>query len=80
MGKYRAALDLSEAIVEDLGKNHCAYTDDELETELKKIKGVKYNVIEGTNGVSIGISSRDRGPVKFRFGEVYGARAEGKDV
>jgi hypothetical protein len=80
MGKYRAALDLSEAIVEDLGRDHCAYTDKELEMELKKTKGVKYNIVEGETGASIRLSSRDNGPVRFRFGEVYGSRPEGKSV
>jgi len=79
LGKYRAALDLSEAILEDLGRDVCAYTDDELESELKKVKGIKYNIVEGERGASIGLSSRDEGPVRFRFGQVYGSRPEGNN-
>ena len=75
LGRYRAAVDMVEAIREDLGHNTCAYTDEELDRELKKQPGVKYYVDygEGEAPAHIGLTSRpDKGMAKLNFGELYG--------
>lgn len=75
LGQYRAAVDLVESIQKDLGKNICAYSEEELREQLEKIGGIKYYVDQdsGDRPPHIGISSsRDKGPPRLRFGEVYG--------
>ena len=75
LGKYRAAVDLVESINQDLGKDICAYSEQELKDELKKQGGIKYYV-EHRDGYApshIGItSSKDRGLGRLRFGVLYG--------
>lgn len=68
-------MDMVESIQEDLGKNTCAYSEEELQAELKKQGGIKYYVEHGTDDAPshIGItSSRDKGKVSIRYGEAYG--------
>jgi len=75
LGKYRAAIDLVESINQDLGKDICAYSEQELKDELKKQGGISYYVEHRDGDVPshIGItSSKDRGLVRLRFGILYG--------
>ncbi|KAF8852894.1 hypothetical protein BDZ45DRAFT_807059 [Acephala macrosclerotiorum] len=75
LGKYRAAIDLVESINQDLGKDICAYSEQELKDELKKQGDIKYYVGQRDNDSlsHIGItSSNDRGLVRLRFGVPYG--------
>ena len=75
LGKYRAAVDLVESIHQDLGKDICAYSEQELKDELKKQGGIKYYVEhrDGDAASHIGITSRkESGLVRLRFGVPYG--------
>ncbi len=75
LGTHRAAIDLVESIHQDLGKNICAYSEQELAEELSRKGGIKYYVEhrEGDTPSHIGItSSKDKGPVSLRFGVLYG--------
>jgi hypothetical protein len=75
LGTHRAAIDMVESIYQDLGKNICAYSEQELKEELKRKGGIKYYVEhgEGDTPSHIGItSSKDKAPVSLRFGELYG--------
>ncbi|KUJ15194.1 uncharacterized protein LY89DRAFT_783392 [Mollisia scopiformis] len=74
LGQYRAMLDVVECIQEDLGMNICAYSEQELQEELKKKGGIKYYVEYGGDDSShIGITSaKDKDPLRPRFGETYG--------
>ncbi|CZR50152.1 uncharacterized protein PAC_00024 [Phialocephala subalpina] len=75
LGQYRAAIDLVESMHQDLGKDICAYSEQELKDELKKKGGIKYYVEEGDGDATshIGITSRkESGPVHLKFGELYG--------
>ena len=53
LGHYRAALDLSEAIHEELGQNLNAYSNKEIEKELEKRQPIRYEIkkssMEGAN-------------------------------
>jgi hypothetical protein len=75
LGTYRAAIDMVESIHQDLGKNICAYSEQELKEELKRKAGIKYYVEHGECDTPshIGItSSKDKGPVSLKFGVLYG--------
>jgi hypothetical protein len=75
LGKYRAAIDVVDSIQQDLGRDTCAYSEKELKDKLAEVEGIKYYVehSDGDAPSHIGISSSmDGGPVKLRFGELYG--------
>jgi hypothetical protein len=76
-GHYRAAVDLSEAMGEVLGKETCAYSDAELSRELERQPGIRYYSTDAQNeDVShIGLSSRRVGRVAFDSTKLYGKHA-----
>jgi hypothetical protein len=79
LGKYRAAVDMVEAITADLGNNICAYSDHELERVLRRGPGIKYTVTYGKGNElpHIGLSSEHNGEkLRLNFDELYGARGE----
>jgi len=49
-GTWRGVIDLAEALREDLGSETCAYGDDDIEKEIKKMEknghGIKYDVTD----------------------------------
>ena len=59
MGKYRATVDLAEAIKEELGSNLCVLSDAALERELKERAAIRYHVHAETEEthLHIGLSS-----------------------
>ena len=62
MGKYRAAVDLAEIIKKELGPNLSAFSDSDLETELKTRPPIRYHVLQqsghlGERHEHIGLSS-----------------------
>ena len=59
MGKYRATVDLAEAIREELGSSVCVLSDTALERELKERLSIRYHVYEETDKdhLHIGLSS-----------------------
>jgi hypothetical protein len=67
LGKYSAAVDLAEAIGEHPGRDICAYTDGELEKELKKLPSIRYYIEYRSRDAPayIGSSSQEKGPVNF---------------
>ena len=73
-GPFRAVADLSEAMGEVLGNEHCAYSDSELAYELKFEPGLKYYASDPCDGdVShIGLSSRRLGRVPYNSTKLYG--------
>jgi hypothetical protein len=78
LGKYRAVVDLAEAIRYDLGNDICAYSEKELESELAKFSGVKSGVSYRDNICHIGLSSKeDSEALKLRYGDVYGRGQKG---
>ncbi|SLM34935.1 hypothetical protein LPUS_03910 [Lasallia pustulata] len=76
VGKYKAAIDIAEAISNELGQHACGYSEEEIEAELKKRLPIRYHVREDEeNGYAhIGLSSDDpKGKrVKLEFGKLYG--------
>lgn len=70
-----AAIDVAETIAKELGPNTCAYSEEEIEAELRKTPPMRYNVIEEgeRDEAHIGLSSNNpRGkPVKLEFGKLY---------
>jgi hypothetical protein len=73
LGKYRAVVDLAEAIRHDLGNDICAYSEKELDNELAKSSGVKYGVSYRDSICHIGLSLKeDSVAFKLRYGDVYG--------
>lgn len=81
LGKYRAAVDMVEAIHDSLGRDICAYSDRELERELSRGPGIQYSVTQqkGNAMSHIGLSSvHDREKFRLDFGELYG-RTSKKD-
>ena len=78
LGKYRAVVDLAEAIRYDLGNDICAYSEKELESELAKFSGVKYGVSYRDSICHIGLSSKeDSEALKLKYGDVYGRGQKG---
>jgi hypothetical protein len=82
LGKYRAVVDMAEAIEESLGKEICAYSEEEISERLRRKRGVRYVVEEGAErGVRVGhvgLSEKGDGDsVRMRFGEPYGRRRIG---
>ena len=75
MGKYRATVDLAEAIKEELGSNLCVLSDAALERELKERASIRYHVYEETEGAHpyIGLSSTNPQGQKVRleYGKLY---------
>lgn len=73
-GHYRAAIDLSEAMGEVLGKETCTYSDAELSRELQRQPGIRYFSTDAqSEDVShIGLSSRRVGRVEFDSTKLYG--------
>jgi hypothetical protein len=74
LGRYRAVADLAEAMQTSLGREFCAYSDDELRQELEKLHGIKYSVFQQTNNTlpHIGLSSElDNKVFKLHFGTLY---------
>lgn len=74
LGKYRAALDLVEAVTHDLGTELGAYSEKDLEQELSTRAGLRYIVRdgEGKNPSHISLSSEGNNErVKLHFGEKY---------
>ena len=81
LGTYRAAVDMVESISRDLGKDICAYSEQELKDALKKQKGIKYYLTLGDKDAPshIGITSRNTiRPMTLRFGELYGQTRDEK--
>ena len=84
MGPHRAVVDLAEAINNDLGTEICAYSDKELQRELKLFSGVRYQVqhndgmdesgIPHIGLVSGGDDQKD--DVVLEFGTLYGNSGE----
>lgn len=80
LGKYRAAMDMAEAVGQDLGPNICAYNDKQLEKALRRRPPIKYAVWPPTDEnctedrpAHIGLSrARQGGAVVLRFGQTYG--------
>ena len=80
LGKYRAAMDMAEVVVQELGPNICAYNDKELEAALEQRPPVKYTALASTDGNSaedrpphVGLSRGESGgAVKLAFGTIYG--------
>lgn len=74
MGTYRAIVDISEAMREDLGPNLCAYSEKELTDAVRKKAPLKYFVSEEKeDGVShIGLSSRPSDKVQLSWDQEYG--------
>ncbi|KAL8897133.1 MAG: hypothetical protein Q9207_007361 [Kuettlingeria erythrocarpa] len=74
MGTYRAVADITEAMIEDLGENICAYSEKELAVALKRRGPIKYYVDPGINGEwgRIGLSSRDSGRARLQWDKEYG--------
>ena len=74
MGTYRAIADISEAMREDLGRNLCAYSEDELRKAVRKQGFIKYYVSNEEDGMPahLGLSSRPSGKVKLEWGQKYG--------
>ncbi|KAL2047574.1 hypothetical protein N7G274_000615 [Stereocaulon virgatum] len=77
-GQYRAAIDLSEAMGEALGKETCAYSDAELSRELQRQPGIRYYSTDAQSGdVShIGLSSRRVGGIEFNSTKLYGMHTD----
>ena len=77
VGKYRAAIDMAEAIANELGPHTCAYPEEEIEAELEKRPPIRYQVREDDerDEAHIGLSSDDpKGKrVKLEFGRLYGS-------
>ena len=74
-GPFRAAQDLSEAIIEALGPNTCAYSDDQLDEALRHLPGVRYYAEDGENdsGPSqIGLTTSPDRPLKLSESRLYG--------
>lgn len=72
---YRAAIDMVEAIRNDLEDNIYAYTDEELDKELRKRPGVKYCMEYGDEQKPAHIclsSTDDHVPALLSFGKLYG--------
>ncbi len=77
---YRAAIDMAEAVGQDLGPNICAYSDKELETALRRRPPIKYAVWPPTDEnctedrpAHIGLSrAKQGGAVDLRFDQSYG--------
>ena len=72
MGKYRAAVDIAEAIAHELGPNLSAFSDSALEAVLKKRPPIRYQVMErpgsGSEKVTgIGLSSENPGGKRVRL-------------
>jgi hypothetical protein len=79
LGKYRAVVDMGEAIRAALGSDICAYSDRELENKLMQRPGIKYSVLyeTGNSLAHIGLSSVDnREKMVLNFGELYGGLRE----
>ena len=78
MGIYRAILDISEAIREDLGPNLCAYSEAELAAALKKLGPLKYYVSDAEEGqvAHIGLSSRKSEKVELSWDQSYGRKRQ----
>ncbi|KAG9236722.1 hypothetical protein BJ875DRAFT_455776 [Amylocarpus encephaloides] len=74
LGRWRAILDLSEAMTEELGDNMAAYSDHELGKSLQKRLPIKYYVSHNleTEPAHIGLSSRPSDRIRLRWGQVYG--------
>jgi len=86
LGKYRAAMDMAEAVTEELGPDICAYKDEELEKTLKSRPPIRYFVspltIESFSDrpAHIGLSSgREGDRLRLRFGQIYGRSLKGQD-
>jgi len=85
LGKWRAIIDLSEAMKEDLGENLCAYSEKELRRALRKKAPLKYFSTDAggeRSGLSdetglcdglghVGLSSRKSSRVKLAFDKYY---------
>lgn len=76
MGRYRAAVDITEAIANELGPNLSALSNSDLESELRKRPPIRYYSTkdpEGRNGTRIGLSVE--GPtgerVRLKYDEEY---------
>jgi len=79
-GHFRAAADLSEAAREVLGKQICAYTDEELSRELCMQPGIRYYTEDAQDGdvAHIGLSSRRLPRVHVDDTKLYGG--QDKDI
>lgn len=85
-GKWRAILDLAEALNVELGPDYCAYSEPELEKAVAKLDGVSYRVRKGEIGtvgnislVSEGNMEGDESKVVLEWGVEYG-RCGGREV
>ena len=76
-GNFRASMDVAEAAQEVLGKETCAYSENDLARELDRQPGIMYYAEDGDgDGDSghIGLSSRRRGRVMIDRSRLYGKR------
>lgn len=83
LGKYRAVVDMAEAIENSLGKEICAYSEEDISAELGARRGVRYVVEEraerGVGVGHVGLSEKGDGErVRMKFREPYGRRRTGK--
>jgi hypothetical protein len=78
LGPYRAAIDLTEALMEDLGLNLCAYDNRQLASVIRKrkLKGMYYTespMIGGERSPHVGLSSIEgHEKIKVIPGQLYG--------
>ena len=77
-GDFRAAADLSEAMGEVLGNEHCAYSHEEMLSALNREPGLRYYATGPNNNdvAHIGISSVRRGKVPYNSTIFYGKRCK----
>ena len=77
-GDFRAAADLSDAMGEVLGNEHCAYSHEEMLSVLNREPGLRYYATgPNENDVAhIGISSIRLGRLPYNSTVLYGKRCK----
>ena len=78
-GNYRATTDLAEALRDALGDEYCAYSEDEIASELKRDRaGLRYYTADNNDkGIShIGLGSH--GTLGLDNSKLYGCRRRQK--
>ncbi|KAL8725295.1 MAG: hypothetical protein Q9166_007444 [cf. Caloplaca sp. 2 TL-2023] len=80
-GPFRAAADLAEALNETLGHEYCAYTDEEIEKELKRSgEMLRYNsTLRDDDGLlHVGLTTKPDARVLLSRKKLYGAEDEAR--
>ena len=75
-GNFRATADLAEAVTEVIGDEFCAYSDNEIARELKRVgNGLRYYTVDNNDkGVShIALGSHDGLHFGLDNSRIYGA-------